>query len=111
QRGAAGEADHPRPVRGRGERGDDAGVEPAAQVGPNRHVGAQVEGDRIGQQLLDAPLVEVAGVVEVRLEVDLPVLLRLDVPVAYAQEVAGQQLLDTGEERLAGERELEGQVV
>src|SRR3954465_5710019 len=70
-----------------------------------------MERDRVGEQLLRAALVEVVGVVEVRLEVDLPVALRLDLAVPDAQEVAGQQLLHALEERLAGERELERQVV
>ena len=101
----------PGAVRRRRERGDDARVEPAAQVRADRHVGAQVEADRVGEQLAASALVKSAGVVEVGLEVDLPVAARLDVAVADAQEVAGQQLADALEQRLAGEAELEGEVV
>ena len=70
-----------------------------------------MEGDRVRQQLLGAPLVVLGRVLEVRLEVDLPVALRLHVAVAHAQEMAGEKLLNALEEGLAGERELEGQVI
>ena len=85
----AGEAHQSWAVRRRGQRGDDARVEAAAQVRADRHIRAEVEGDRIGQQLLRAALVEVVCVVEVRLEVDLPVAMRFDLSVPNAKEVAG----------------------
>src|SRR5205085_1486687 len=69
------------------------------------------EPDRVGKELLNPMLVVGRGVLEVRLEVDLPVALGLDAAVPDAEEVAGLELADAFEKRLAGQAELEAQVV
>ena len=63
------------------------------------------------QQRLDLLLEVQRGVVEVEVVVDLPVADRLRRAPADPQEMAGQELLDALEQRLAGEAELEGEIV
>ena len=94
-----------------GERRHRARVQAAAEVGGHRHVAAQVQGDRLAQQRLDALLEVLRRVVEVEVVVDLPVALGRDPAVADPHAVAGQELAHALEQGLAGQAELEGQVV
>ena len=107
----AGEADELLRVRLRREGRDDARVEAAADVGADRHVRAQVQPDGVVHQLADLLLEVGARVAEVGAVVDLPVPPRLDLPVADAEDVARQQLVDPLEQGLAAEAELEREVV
>ena len=108
---APGEGLHALSRRAAGERRHGARVEPAAEIRGHGHVASQVQLHGLREQRLD-PLLEVLRrVVEVDVVVDLPVPLRLDPPAAYAQQVAGQQFAHALEERLAGQAELECEVV
>ena len=75
---AAGEGLEPRRCRARRERGDEARIEAAAQVGADRHVAAHLQPHRVLEQPAQ-PLDEVRlAVVGVDLEARLPVAHRAD---------------------------------
>ena len=84
-----------------GEARDDAGVEPAGDVGADRHVRAQVQPHGVLHELVEAVREVALGVVEVGLVLHFPVALHRDLAVPHDQVVARQQLLDAAEERLA----------
>src|SRR5215218_3612366 len=70
-----------------------------------------MEANRVADQLPDSPLVVRRGVVEIGVEVDLPVPAHFDGAVSNAQNVAGKELVDALEQRLAGKAELKAEVV
>src|SRR5207245_1303993 len=93
------------------KRGDDARVQTPAEVGADRDVRAQVQRDRLRDQVLDRRLEIHPRVVEVRLVVDLPVPAHRDLAVADGEHVARQELANALEKRLAAQAELDAEVV
>ena len=95
----------------RGQAGDDARVQPAAQVSPDRDVGSEMDPHGVGHQLAQ-PLLEVARIVfEIEVVVDLPVTRDIQIAVSGHQHVTRRDLANALEERLAVQAELEDQVV
>src|SRR6201999_247315 len=82
------------------------------QVCRDGHVGAQVQVDRLFEQLGETLLEVMAGVVPIEVVVDLPIPLRLNPATrAYTDQVARKQLADAAEQCLAGQAQLEPEVV
>ena len=96
----AGESLELRPDLGRGERCGDARVEPAGQVGADGYVGAQMEVDRLSDELAQLGREPRFGAVEVGLEVHFPVAVEAHSAIAHDQRMGRQELVDPAEERL-----------
>ena len=99
---------------GRRQQGDDARVHPAAEVGSDRHVAAQLEPNRVVEQSPHFDDEVLLGVVGIDGELRLPEALGVAVrPDAQVDElpVPRLQLVHAGEQRVVTGHELEREVV
>src|ERR1019366_9555025 len=103
----AGECPHGIAGTLRRERRHGARVEASGKVGRDRDVASKVELHGLLEQGAEALLEETRRVVHVDLVVDLPVAFGLDATARpQSQNVAGQQLANSLEQRLAREAQL-----
>ena len=94
-----------------GRGGHDPGVDTTTHVGPDRNVRAQVHFHRFVEQLFETLVEPALRVLEIGLELNLPILPQLKMSIGGNEHVSWGYLLDTAKQGTAMQRILEREVL